>query len=97
MFLDKSKNLCWIICKDKYVLLYTVDIKPLEEHTVLEVVLSIKSIKEDYYLQGNLGKLFPKRKLPSSRGRGQMYTYGWFMLIFRRKSQNSVKQLSLNK
>ena len=31
-----------------------------------------------------------------SRGRGHMYTYGWFMLRFDRK-QNSVKQLSFNK
>ena len=26
-----------------------------------------------------------------------MYTYGWFMLKFDRKQQNSVKQLSFNK
>ena len=26
-----------------------------------------------------------------------MYTYGWFMLTFDRKQQNSVKQLSFNK
>ena len=32
-----------------------------------------------------------------SKGRGDMYTYGWFMLRFDRKQQNSVKQLSLNK
>ena len=25
-----------------------------------------------------------------------MYTYGWFMLMFDRKQQNSVKQLSFN-
>ena len=31
-----------------------------------------------------------------SRGRGHMYTYGWFMLKFERKQQNSVKQLSFN-
>ena len=31
-----------------------------------------------------------------SRGRGYMYTYGWFMLRFDRKEQNSVKQLSFN-
>ena len=29
-----------------------------------------------------------------SKGRGYMYTYGWFMLRFDRKQQNSVKQLS---
>jgi len=28
--------------------------------------------------------------------RGHMYTYGRFMLIFGRKQQNSVKQLSFN-
>ena len=32
-----------------------------------------------------------------SKGRGHMYTYGWFMLRFDRKQQNSVKQLSFNK
>ena len=32
-----------------------------------------------------------------SKGRGYMYTYGWFMLRFDRRQQNSVKQLSLNK
>ena len=31
-----------------------------------------------------------------SRGRGQMYTYGWFMLMSDRKQQNSVKQLYFN-
>ena len=31
-----------------------------------------------------------------SRGRGLMYTYGWFILKFDRKQQNSVKQLSFN-
>ena len=32
-----------------------------------------------------------------SKGRGCMYTYGWFMLRFDRKQQNSVKQSSFNK
>ena len=32
-----------------------------------------------------------------SKGRGYMYTYGWFMLRFDRKQQNSVKQLSFNR
>ena len=32
-----------------------------------------------------------------SRGRSYMYTYGWFMLRFDRKQQNSVKQVSFNK
>ena len=32
-----------------------------------------------------------------SKWRGYMYTYGWFMLCFDRKQQNSVKQLSFDK
>ena len=32
-----------------------------------------------------------------SKGRGYMYTYGWLMLRFDRKQQNSEKQLSFNK
>ena len=32
-----------------------------------------------------------------SEGRGYMYTYGWLMLRFDRKQQNSVKQLSFSK
>ena len=32
-----------------------------------------------------------------SKGRGYMYTYGWSMLKFNRKQQNSVKLLSFNK
>ena len=32
-----------------------------------------------------------------SKGRGYMCTYGWFMLRFDRKQQNSVKQLSFDK
>ena len=31
------------------------------------------------------------------KGREYMYTYGWFMLRFDSKQQNSVKQLSFNK
>ena len=30
------------------------------------------------------------------KGREYMYTYGWFMLRFDRKQQNSVKQLSFS-
>ena len=33
----------------------------------------------------------------SSKGKGYMCTYSWFMLKFDRKQQNSVKQLSFNK
>ena len=31
-----------------------------------------------------------------SRGRGRMYTYGWFMLMFGRNQHNTVKQLSFH-
>ena len=31
------------------------------------------------------------------KGRGYVYTYGWFILRFDRKQQNSVKQLFFNK
>ena len=31
-----------------------------------------------------------------SKGRGYMYTYGWFMFRFDRKQQNSLEQLSFN-
>ena len=33
----------------------------------------------------------------ASKARGYMYTYGWFILRFDRKQQNSVKQLSFIK
>ena len=36
------------------------------------------------------------REMGGSRGMARMYTYGWFMLIFGRKQQNSVKQLPFN-
>ena len=32
-----------------------------------------------------------------SKGRGCVYTYGWFMLRFDRTQPNSIKQLSFNK
>ena len=32
-----------------------------------------------------------------SKGKAYIYTYGWFILRFDRKQQNSVKQLSFNK
>ena len=38
-----------------------------------------------------------RRREGGSKGRGYMYTYGWFMLRFDRKQQNSVKQLFFNK
>ena len=32
-----------------------------------------------------------------SKGKGYMYTYGWFTLRFDRKQQHSVNQLSFNR
>ena len=37
-----------------------------------------------------------RRHEGGSRGRGHMYIYGWFMLMFDKKQQNSVKQLSFS-
>ena len=42
------------------------------------------------------GSLYQPRWEGGSRGRGHMYTYGWFMLMIDRKQQKSVKQLSYN-
>ena len=33
------------------------------------------------------------RREGGSRGSGPMHAYGWFMLMFDKKQQNSVKQL----
>ena len=33
----------------------------------------------------------------SSRGRGYMYTFGWFMLLYERNQYNILKQLSSKK
>ena len=57
------------------------------------------------YGSGNSNRVWPRglyqprgvRWEGSSKGRGYMCTYGWFMLRFDRKQQNSVKQLSFNK
>ena len=38
-----------------------------------------------------------REKGESFRREGYMYTYGWFILRFDRKQQNSVKQLSFIK
>ena len=38
-----------------------------------------------------------REMVAGSGGRGYMYTYGWFIMRFNRKQQNSVKQLSFNK
>ena len=45
-----------------------------------------------YQPRGGIG-----REMGGIFKRGYMYTYGWFMLRFDRKQQNSVKQLSFNK
>ena len=44
---------------------------------------------EGWYVEGDGREI--------QKGGGYMYTYGWFMLRFDRKQQNSVKQLSFNK
>ena len=47
------------------------------------------------YQAGGVG--WGRRWEGGSKERGYLYTYGWFLLRFDRKQQNSVKQLSLNK
>ena len=47
------------------------------------------------YLSRGVG--WDERWKGDTKGRGYMYTYGWFMLRFDRQQQNSVKQLSFNK
>ena len=55
------------------------------------------------YDAGNSGALWQPRGVGwggrwdrSSRGRGHMYAYGWFMLMYGRNQHNIVKQLSPN-
>ena len=40
----------------------------------------------------NRGSVWRERWEGGSKGRGYMYTYGWFMLKFDGKQQHSVKQ-----
>ena len=57
-----------------------------------EFAVCLRKLKQGFYtnLEGWDGE-------GGSKGRGYMYTYGWFMLKFDRKQQNYVKQLSFNK
>ena len=47
------------------------------------------------YQPGRVG--WGERWEGASKVRGYMFTYGWFILRFDRKQQNSIKQLSFNK
>ena len=70
----------------------------------------IQNIEKWYwriYLQGSSGETDIENRLMdlgigkemgrNFKSKGCMYTYGWFILRFDRKQQNSVKQLSFNK
>ena len=48
------------------------------------------------YLRGSEKKESACRGEEGSKRRGYVYTYGWFILRFDRKQENSVKQLSFN-
>jgi len=60
-----------------------------------EFAVCLRKLKQGLYQPRGVG--WGGRWGGGSEGRGYMYTYGWLMLRFDRKQQNSVKQLSFNK
>ena len=60
-----------------------------------EFAVWLRELKQRLYQPRGVG--WRGRWEGGSRGRGYMYTYGWFMLRFDRKQQNSVNQLSFKK
>ena len=61
------------------------------EEELKSLMMKVKDKSEKTALKLNI------RWKSSLKGRGYMYTYGWFRLRFDRKQQNSAKQLSINK
>ena len=61
------------------------------------LLMKVKEKSEKAGLKLNSRGRMGMRWEGGSKGRGYMYTYGWFMVRFERKPQNSVKQLSFNK
>ena len=70
---------------------FSLSISPSNEYSELI------SFRIDWFdllaVQGTLKSLLQHH---SSGGRGRGCTYGWFLLMYDRKPQNSVKQLSFN-
>ena len=61
------------------------------------LLMKVKEDSEKAGLKLNSRGGMGRRWEGGSKGRGYMYTYGWFMLEFDREQQNSIKQLSFNK
>ena len=59
-----------------------------------EFAVCLRKLKQAVYKPRGVG--WGGRWEGVSKEREYMYTYGWFMLRFDRKQQNSVKQLSFN-
>ena len=70
---------------------------PLGVQGTLKSVLQIIIVKGILRHPFNFRILYSSSyKLVSLRGRGHMYSYGWFMLSYDRNQHNIVKQLSSN-
>ena len=64
---------------------------------LLSCTLSIKKKLMNNRIHVSFSVGWGGRREGGSKGRGYMYTYGYFMLRFDRKQQNSLKQLSFKK
>ena len=60
-----------------------------------EIAVEKRKLNQGLYQRRGVG--WGGRWEGGSNGRGYVYTYGWFLLRFDRKQQNSVKQSSFNK
>ena len=73
---------------ETYITIYKID-------SQWEFAVWLRKLKLALYQPRRVG--WGRRWEGGSKGRGCMYTYGWFKLRFDRKQQNSTKQLSFNK
>ena len=73
---------------ETYITIYKID-------SQRELAVWLRKLKQGLYI--NLEGWDGRQMKGGSKERGYMYIYGWFMLKFDRKKQNSVKQLSFNK
>ena len=96
-YLKKKKTF-----QNKWHYLWSVECEPEPSRSINSFLLLITIIWISQETQ--TGALYQPRGMGwwgrwegGSRGRGYMYTYGWFMLRFDRKQQNSVKQLSFSR
>ena len=71
--------------------------KELQIHTKTWMNLKTTQETQTGALYQSRGVGWGRKWEGGSKGKGYVYTYGWFMLKFDRKQQNSIKQLSFNK